>query len=63
MEHTSMVIHIGVKIKNLYSETEEYNVGLLKIEDKWILNKLDKLVVDVTNNINNYELGIALDNI
>jgi len=45
------------------SETEEYNASLLKIEDKWILNKLDKLVVDVTNNINNYELGIALDNI
>ena len=44
-------------------ETEEYDSSLLKIEDKWILNKLDKLVVDVTNNINNYEIGIALDNI
>ena len=45
------------------SETEDYDSSLLKIEDKWILNKLDKLVVDVTNNINNYEIGIALDNI
>ena len=45
------------------SATEEYDSNLLKIEDKWILNKLDKLVVDVTNNINNYDLGIALDNI
>ena len=43
--------------------TEEYDSSLLKIEDKWILNKFDKLVVDVTNNINNYELGIGLDNI
>jgi len=50
--------------KKVYnSETETYNASLLKIEDKWILNKLDKLVVDVTNNINNYELGIAIDNI
>ncbi len=50
--------------KDVYnSETEEYNASLLRIEDKWILNKLDKLIKDVTNNINNYELGIALDNI
>ena len=48
----------------LYNEeTKQYNKELLKLEDKWILNKLDKLVNDVTNNINNYELGIALDNI
>ncbi len=45
------------------SETRKYNPELLKLEDKWILNKLDKLINDVTNNINNYELGIALDNI
>ena len=45
------------------SETRKYNTQLLKLEDKWILNKLDKLINDVTNNINNYELGIALDNI
>jgi len=50
--------------KKVYNpETEEYDASLLKLEDKWILNKLDKLIIDVTNNINNYELGIALDNI
>ena len=50
--------------KRVYnSETEEYDANLLKIEDKWILNKLDKLIIDVTNNIEHYELGIALDNI
>ena len=44
-------------------ETQKYNPELLEIEDKWILNKLDKLVVDVTRNIENYDLGIALDKI
>ena len=45
------------------SETHKYNPELLKIEDKWILNKLDKLVSDVTRNIENYDLGVALDKI
>lgn len=50
--------------KNVYNdEKQEYNSNLLKIEDKWILNKLDKLVRDVTINMENYDLGIALDKI
>ena len=44
-------------------ETRKYMSEGLRIEDRWILHKLDKLIADVTNNINNYELGIALDNI
>ena len=44
-------------------EKHAYNEKLLAIEDKWILNKLDKLIADVTKNIENYDLGIALDNI
>ena len=36
---------------------------MLRIEDKWILNKFDKLVADVTRNIENYDLGVALDKI
>lgn len=36
---------------------------LLAIEDKWILNMLNKLVADVTRNIENYDLGVALDKI
>ena len=36
---------------------------MLKIEDKWILNKFDKLVADVTRNLENYDLGVALDKI
>ena len=40
-----------------------YNLSDLKIEDKWILNKLNKLVSKVTINLENYDLGIALDSI
>ena len=45
------------------SKTQKYNENLLEVEDKWILNKLDKLVAEVTQNIENYDLGIALDKI
>ena len=49
--------------KKIYDEnTKTYNSDLLKIEDKWILNKLDKLVAQVTKNYDNYDLGVALDN-
>ena len=47
----------------VYEKNKSYNPDLLKIEDKWILNKFDKLVVDVTRNIENYDLGVALDKI
>ena len=36
---------------------------LLKPEDKWIIAKLNKVINEVTENIKNYDLGIALDNI
>ena len=50
--------------KEVYDKkTQKYNSDLLKIEDKWILNKFDKLVADVSKNIDNYDLGIALDKI
>ena len=39
------------------------NVKDLKPEDKWIIGKLNKLIDEVTENIKNYDLGIALDNI
>ncbi len=44
-------------------ETQTYNAEYISIEDKWILNKIDKLVDEVTKNMENYELGIALDKI
>ena len=47
----------------VYEKNNSYDANLLKIEDKWILNKLDKLVVEVTQNMENYDLGVALDKI
>ena len=47
----------------VYEKNKAYNPDLLKIEDKWILNKLDKLVLDVTRNMENYDLGVALDKV
>ena len=47
----------------IFDKNEKYNDELLRIEDKWILNKFDKLVVEVSKNIDNYDLGIALDKI
>ena len=44
-------------------KSKKYHDDLLKIEDKWILNQLEKLVAEVTQNIENYDLGIALDKI
>ena len=45
----------------VYEKNKSYNSNMLRIEDKWILNKFDKLVADVTRNIENYDLGVALD--
>lgn len=47
----------------VFEKEHKYNPELLKLEDKWILNKFDKLVADVSKNIDNYDLGIALDKI
>ena len=45
-----------------YNEKENsYKEGSLKLEDKWIINKTNKLVSEITTNIDNYDLGIAID--
>ncbi len=46
-----------------YEKNNIYDAKYFRLEDKWILNKLNKLIADVTKNINNYDLGIALDKI
>ena len=46
-----------------FEKNKAYDPKCFRLEDKWILNKFDKLVVDVTKNIENYDLGIALDKI
>lgn len=48
------------KVKETMKSLETSN---LTLEDKWILNKLDKLVAEITRNIENYDLGVALDKI
>ena len=35
----------------------------LQVQDRWILNKLNKLVDEITLNIEKYDLGIAIDKI
>ena len=45
-----------------YNEKENsYKEASLKLEDKWIINKTNKLVSEITTNIDNYDLGIAID--
>ena len=55
------IIAFGEKVYNKKDYT--FDKTLLKIEDKWIINKLEKLISEVTQNIENYDLGIALDKI
>ena len=46
------------------SEFSENNIETFKfdkLEDKWIISKLNNLIKEVTNNIDKYELGIALE--
>ena len=54
------IIEFGKSIKD---EKGLYKSECLKIEDRWILNKLDNLIKTVTQNIDDYDLGIALENI
>ncbi len=51
----------GKTIKD--EQTKKFQVEKLKIEDCWILSKLDDLIETVTQNMENYDLGVALDNI
>lgn len=55
------IMAFSKKIKD--KETGIYRSEFLKIEDRWILNKLDNLIKEVTGNLENYDLGIALDKI
>ncbi len=46
-------------LMNLESDNEMPLPKELALEDKWILSKYNKLVKDVTENIDKYELGLA----
>lgn len=49
--------------ENYDTKTKTYREGSLKVEDQWIISKLNQLVLEVTQNMENYDLGIALDKI
>ncbi len=49
--------------QNYDLETNTFNEDALDIDDKWMINKLNKLIKDVTRNIEEYDLGVALDKI
>lgn len=42
--------------ENYDKERHIYKEGSLKLSDEWILNKLNKLILEITNNIENYDL-------
>ena len=49
--------------ENYNKESKSYRDNSLRIEDKWILSKLNKLVEEISRNIENYDLGVAIDKI
>lgn len=61
MSSKEEILEFGKSIKD--KQTGKYKSEELKIEDRWILSKLDNLIKTVTKNIEEYDLGIALDNI
>ncbi len=54
---------IKFKKENYNENIHQYKENSLRLEDKWIISKLNKIVADITTNIEKYELGVALDNI
>jgi len=46
-----------------FEKNHSYQPDMFRLEDKWILNKFDKLVVEVSKNMEHYDIGIALDKI
>ncbi|MBR3153133.1 MAG: valine--tRNA ligase [Clostridia bacterium] len=54
---------IEFKEKNYDKENHRHIEGSLKIEDKWIISKLNILIKEVSENIENYDLGVAIDKI
>ena len=55
------VIKFKEKVYN--DETKRHQEEYLNIEDKWVINKVEMLISEITNNIENYDLGVALDKI
>ena len=52
---------IQFRKENYVEEKNTYKDDALTIEDKWMMNKLNTLIREITVNIENYDLGVALD--
>ncbi len=50
-------------LMNLDTEIKEPDEGDLEISDKWIISRLNNLIKQVTENMDKYELGIAVGKI
>ena len=53
-----VLMNLGEDAKNELPETEK-----LEIADKWVLSKLNTLIVEVTENLEKYELGVAVQKV
>ena len=53
------LMHIGEVSKESAVNIE----GSLRVEDKWILAKLDETIVQVTKNLEDFELGLAVNRV
>ena len=53
-----VMMNLGEDAKNVLPESSK-----LTIADKWVLSKLNTLIADVTDNLEKYELGIAVQKV
>jgi len=53
-----VLMNLGDEVKNELPAAEK-----LTIADKWVLSKLNKLIAEVTENLEKYELGVAVQKV
>ncbi len=53
-----VMINLDKEVMNKYKDCKEYSLA-----DKWILSEMNKLVKEVTDNMDKYELGIAIQKV
>ena len=46
-----------------FDENKIKSMNISKLEDRWVISKLNETIKEVTNNVEKYELGIALEKI
>lgn len=52
-----------IKMNEVSISDESYTEDDLSLQDKWIINKLNSCIEEITQNIEQYEIGIALQKI